>query len=273
MTNQDVLSEIRALKSDLSLFNDRMVRLRYEDLKSVFLEQMRVVIGDEGKRSFHDDANSLSNSSECSLKGECLHKLEETVDMATNSFMKDDMAGARTVLDEAEFLINGNISSCQDKGCTRIVEDILHREQVLLQIYEDLARRFGSELELKKGVDKHPQRYTADEIQSVLNPMANAWRIRVLTELRRGDHSLTELGRALELKTGHLQFHLRALVEAGFVEPDRRRHRYLLTERGALALSCAEEMVSKLGLSSSGEKPQDSPQSTSESPTNIQEHL
>jgi DNA-binding HxlR family transcriptional regulator len=257
MTNQDVLSEIRALKSDLNLFSDQMVRLRYEDLKSVFLEQMRMAMGDKGKRSFLDEASILSNSSQCNLKGQCLQKLEETVDSATISFMKDDLVGARNILDEAEVLIKDDISTCQDKGCSKTAEEILHRVQVLLQIYEDLAGRFGPDFVLKKGVDRDTNCYTADEIQSVLNPLANAWRIRVLATLKRGDHSLTELGRALELKTGHLQFHLRALVEAGFVEPDRRRHRYSLTERGAMALSCAEEMVSKLGMPCSGERPHD----------------
>ena len=257
MTNQDVLSEIRALKSDLSLFSDQMVRLRYEDLKSVFLEQMRMAMGDKGKHSFLDEASVLRSRSQCNLKGECLQKLEEAVDTATISFMKDDLVGARNILDEAEIHIKGDISSCQDKGCSKTAEEILRRVQVLLQIYEDLARRFGPEVELKKGVNRDNYLYTADEIQSVLNPLANAWRIRVLATLRRGDHSLTELGRALELKTGHLQFHLRVLMEAGFVEPDRRRHRYSLTERGALALSCAEEMVSKLGMPFSGERPHD----------------
>ncbi len=252
MTDQDVLTEIRALKSDLNLFSDQMVRLRYVDLKSVFLEQMRMAMGNEGKRSFLNDANIMSISSECNLKGECLQKLEEAVDMATGSFMRDDLAGARNVLDRAEAIIKGEVSSCQDKGCSKTAEEIVRRLQVLLQIYEDLAKRFGPEVALKNEADGDSYRYTADEMQSVLNPLANAWRIRVLTTLKRGDHSLTELGRALELKTGHLQFHLRALVEAGFIELDRRRHRYSLTERGALALSSAEEMVSKLGMPSSG---------------------
>lgn len=257
MSNQDVLSEIRALKSDITIFSDQVVRLRYEDLKSVFLEQMRMVMGDEGKRSFLDDARILSNSS-CNHKGICLQKLEETVDTATRSFMKDDLAGARNILDKAEVLTKGDISFCQDQGCSKTAEEILRRLQVLLQIYEDLAKRFGPEVELKKGLNRDTYQYTADEIQSVLNPLANIWRIRVLAVLRRGDHSLTELGRALELKTGHLQFHLRALAEARFVELDRRRHRYSLTERGALALSCAEEMVSKLDMLRSGEIPYDS---------------
>lgn len=255
MTNEEVLSEIKALKSDLNLFSDQMGRMRYEDLKSVFLEQMRMAMRDEGKRSFLDDANILSNSSECGLKGECLQKLEEAVDTAISSFIKDDLAGARSILDETEVLIKGDISSCQDKECSRTAEELLRRLQVLLQIYEGLARRFGQEGGPDNGMNGGTYQYTADEIQSVLNPLANAWRIKVLVELRRGDHSLTELGRALELQTGHLQFHLKALMEAGFVEADRRRHRYSLTERGGLALICAEEMVSKVGVPTPGERP------------------
>jgi DNA-binding HxlR family transcriptional regulator len=93
----------------------------------------------------------------------------------------------------------------------------------------------------------HDYEYTPEDAEAVLDPLANAWRIKVLTVLRRGDHSLTELGRAVELRTGHLQFHLRALVDAGFVMLDRRKHRYSITARGMTALTCAEDLVSRLG--------------------------
>jgi DNA-binding MarR family transcriptional regulator len=63
---------------------------------------------------------------------------------------------------------------------------------------------------------------------------------------------LTQQQNAVELKTGHLQFHLRALMDAGLVALDRRRHRYSLTERGATALGCAEDMASRLGPVSPG---------------------
>jgi DNA-binding HxlR family transcriptional regulator len=230
-----------------------MVRLRYGDLKSVFLEQMRVAMGDTGRRSFLDDASILNDSSECNHKGVCIQNLEGAVYSATSAFMKDDLVGARNILDRTEVLIRGDTSPCQDKGCSKTAVETLHRLQVLLQIYEELARRIGPEMELKRAVNKDTHSHTAEEIQTVLDPLANAWRIKVLAALKRGDHSLTELGHALELKTGHLQFHLRALVKAGFIGLDRRRHRYLLTERGALALSCAEEMVSKLSVPSSDE--------------------
>lgn len=252
MTSQDVLTEIRSLKSELNTFSDHMVRLRYEDLKEVFLEQMRMAVGEEGKRTFHNDALSLRDSSVCGLKSECLRKLGEAVDRAAISFMRDDLPGARKTLDEVEGLIKGDCSPCQDGGCSQAAAETLRRVRAILQVYEGLAERFGPGLEIKKGADERPFTFTAEEAESVLDPLANAWRIKVLAALRRGDHSLTELGRAVDLKTGHLQFHLRALVDAGFVTLDRRRHRYSLTERGALAMSCTEDMVSKLGPTAPG---------------------
>ncbi len=250
MTSQDVLAEIRSLKSDLNTFNDHMVRLRYEDLKEVFLEQMRMAVGEEGKRTFQNDATSLRDTSACDLKSECLRKLEGAVDLAARSFMKDDLPGAKNTLDEVEGLIKGDCSPCQDGGCSQAAAETLRRVRAILQVYEGLADRFGPGLEIKKGAAERPSPFTPEEAESVLDPLANAWRIRVLAALRRGDHSLTELGRAVDLKTGHLQFHLRALVDAEYVTLDRRKHRYSLTERGALAISCTEDMMSKLGAAS-----------------------
>jgi DNA-binding IclR family transcriptional regulator len=68
----------------------------------------------------------------------------------------------------------------------------------------------------------------------------------VLTVLQRGERSLSEIGRAVELRTGHLQFHLRALIGAGYVEQDRRKHLYRITERGNLALRWTEDVVHRL---------------------------
>jgi DNA-binding HxlR family transcriptional regulator len=247
MTSQDVLSEIRALKSDLSVFSDQMVRLRYDDLKAAFLEQMRMAVGEEGRKSFHDDVSTLNDSSGCERKADCLRGLGMAVDRAAGSFMRDDLPGANRVLDEVEALIRGDCSPCQDGDCSRTAVETLRRVRAILQVYEGLVERFGPNLVVRPGAGGEARSLTAEDMESILDPLANAWRIKVLAALRRGDHSLTELGRAVDLKTGHLQFHLRALVGAGFVLLDRQKHRYSLTERGALALSCTEEMASKLG--------------------------
>ncbi len=94
--------------------------------------------------------------------------------------------------------------------------ETLRRVRAILQVYEGLAERFGPEINMKRGTDPAAFQCSAEEMESVLDPLANAWRIKVLAALRRGDRSLSELGRAVELKTGHLQFHLRTLVDAEY---------------------------------------------------------
>lgn len=100
-----------------------------------------MVIVEEGRHSFIDDASILSNSSECDLKGECLQELKEAVDKATSLFIKDDLPDARDLLDKAEDLINGEISFCHDRSCSK-------RQRRYCTAYNsssrsDLARIFG----------------------------------------------------------------------------------------------------------------------------------
>ncbi len=58
-----------------------------------------------GGEHFQNDASTLRDSSECELKAQCLRKLGEAVDGAAGSFMRDDLPGARKILDEVEGLM------------------------------------------------------------------------------------------------------------------------------------------------------------------------
>lgn len=245
MTSQDMIEEIRSLRTEMGTLSDQMVQLRYADIKSAFLEQMRMAVGEEGRRTFRTDAPALSEASQCELKSACMQKLEETVDLASGMFMKDDLDGAIGLLDSVDDLISGECSKCQDQECSRSARETIRRVRAVLQVYDGLSSRMG----------RPPAPGAADDQAAVppelaaglLDPLANAWRIKVLTALRRGDRSLSELGRAVELRTGHLQFHLRALIGAGYVEQDRRKHLYRITERGDLAMQWTGDIVQRLG--------------------------
>lgn len=246
MTSQEIITEIRSLKSDLNDYADRMVHLRYDDLKAAFLQQMRMAVGEEGRRTFQNDALELKDSSSCPSKAGCMSKLEAAIEDAAAHFKQDDFAGAERILDDVEGLITGDCGPCQDGDCSQQAAETIRKVRAVLQVYEGLAGMFEADerlLPYAAGEDKAKP----EEIELLLDPLANAWRIKVLSVLRSGDRSLTELGRALNLRTGHLQFHLRALIDAGYVSLDRRRHRYSISERGSTALACAEEMAAKIG--------------------------
>lgn len=241
-----MMEEIRSLRTEMGALSDHIVRLRYADIKCAFLEQIRMAAGEEGRKAFLCDAPALSETSQCLLKSRCLRKLEETVDLASERFMGDDVEGAMSALDDVEDLISGECSSCQDGECSRGARETIRRVRAVLQVYDGLISRLGT-IENGPATRERRTTVTPELAESVVNPLANAWRIKTLTVLRRGDHSLSELGRAVDLRTGHLQFHLRALIAAGYVGQDRRKHLYRITERGDTALEWTEDLARRLG--------------------------
>lgn len=246
-----MIEEIRSLRNEMDTLGEHMVRLRYADIKSAFLEQIRVAVGEEGRKTFRCDAPALSAASQCELKTVCLSKLEDVVDRASERFMRDDIAGAISLLDGVEDLISGECSGCQDDDCSRNAKETVRRVKAVLQVYAGLTERIGPAPD-GAGDTSSRGAVSPEQVERLLDPLANAWRIKVLTVLRRGERSLSELGRAVELRTGHLQFHLRALIAAGYVEQDRRRHLYRITERGDLALRWTEDIAHRLGPADGG---------------------
>lgn len=245
MTSQDMIEEIRSLRSEMGTLGDHMVRLRYADIKSAFLEQIKMVVGEEGRRTFRSDAPALNATSQCELKAACLAKLEDVVDRAAERFMRDDVDGAVSMLDGVEGLISRECSGCQDDECSRSAKETVRRVKAVLQVYAGLAEKLGPAP--GNGVAaSYSGPVSPEQAAKLLDPLANPWRIKVLTVLQRGERSLSEIGRAVELRTGHLQFHLRALIGAGYVEQDRRKHLYRITERGSLALRWTEDVVHRL---------------------------
>lgn len=244
MTEQEMLEEIRSLRTDVGALGDQVLNLRYDDLKGLFLHQVRVAMGEEGRRSVREEAVMLQTSSACNRKAECLARLEMTMDVAAEHFLHGDMERANKALDDLEGLVMGEGSPCLDEHCSREAAETLRRVKTILAIYEYLADRLGNApgpSALERG------EVTPDLTEAVLGPLANSWRIKVMRFLRQGERGLTEIAKAVELRTGHLQFHLRALIAAGYVRADRRRHLYGLTPRGQEALHGAEELVSRLG--------------------------
>jgi predicted transcriptional regulator len=64
--------------------------------------------------------------------------------------------------------------------------------------------------------------------------------------LAEEDHSLSEISKSLDLKTGHLLFHIRALKENDYISTDRKSKLYALTDRGRTVMRCLDDMIGKI---------------------------
>jgi len=245
MKSDPILSELRSLRDDLGEINQRLVSLRYEDFKMVFVDQLRSALGEEGRRSFDSDMLDVQRSSSCENRSACIAKTAEIVDGVIGDLEDDDLASAQAKLEGARGMLCGNGSPCCDDACNSAAVGTVERVRVILDIYARLREQLGTG---EGGSSRLSQKEesTPEEMENALGPLSNAWRLTILRMLAEQQLSLSEIARRLKMRTGHLQFHVRSLKEAGYISLNRGTRAYSITHRGRRALKGVDQLVSNL---------------------------
>lgn len=248
MITDEVLTEIQDLKRQMGSFNDRMIKLRYDDFKGVFIEQMHQVIKDEGRRSFEDGLLVMNEGSDCQLKQQCMKTLEDVVERSIEAFDKDDYLSALEMLTKTRSLICNDGSPCLDDNCSRVASESLEKIRSIMLLYIKVANGIdvGGKGLVSESTAIKVKEITPEDTERMLSPLSNALRIRVLRMLAEEDHSLSEISKELDIKTGHLLFHIRALKVNDFILSDRKSKRYALTGRGRTVMRCLDDMMGKM---------------------------
>ena len=246
MTDETLIREIRSLRSDIDQMNDRVVRLRYQDFKEVFAEQMRISLGQEGRRSFESDLKRMRSSSECDLKSECTINLEEAMGKVMEHLDEGRMDEAALVVEETQALLCGTNSPCLDDSCSRSAIETVQKIKLLLDFYQGLRQRITTSGNELSKMDRAKEEATPESVEAALSPLSNSWRLRIMLMLKEGSRSLSEISRSLDMRTGHLQFHIKSLKDAGYISSDRRTKTYSLTHKGERAIEGAIRLVSSL---------------------------
>lgn len=240
------MSELRSLRSDIDHLNDRVVRLRLQDFKDVFVEQVRLALGQEGRRTFESDIERMRGRSECELKPICMVKLQGAMDEVMSRLDKGDVEGASRVLEATEEQLRGDAPPCLDDSCSSSAMETVQKAKLVLAIYMGLKERLQASVGEASRLGEGGEEETAEGIEAALSPLSSSWRLRILRMLRQDDRSLSEMSKALGMRTGHMQFHIKSLREAGYIVSDRRTRTYSITEKGARALNGAERLVAEL---------------------------
>jgi predicted transcriptional regulator len=78
-------------------------------------------------------------------------------------------------------------------------------------------------------------------VDDFLEPLANTARLRILLSLSEGKKSFSKMAQAMDLKGGHLIFHLKKLLDAQLVAQEDNNGDYLITAKG---LDAVKKIVS-----------------------------
>jgi DNA-binding transcriptional ArsR family regulator len=235
------------LKEEIGRLSHTVQNVRYEDFKKVVLTQVQYVMTEHYRGYLEANMERIDCLSSCPLRNECRKQLDSIFQGISSCFMRDDFPSAMEELDRAESLIGGLHSPCQSRECHDLQLGMVRDVRSLVSFMQRISERIGGPLPL--GSAPVPEgSMDLGGISRMMAPLAHPARLQVLCALGAQDRTFTDLSRELDMRTGHLQFHLRPLLDEGYVSKQRNRGDYSITPRGRAALDLLSMFSQRLTL-------------------------
>jgi predicted transcriptional regulator len=73
-------------------------------------------------------------------------------------------------------------------------------------------------------------------VENLLEPLASSIRLKILISLYEGKKNFSKLSQTMELKGGHLIFHLKKLLDSGLIAQENNKGDYIITSNGVDAI-------------------------------------
>ncbi len=249
MSEEEYLTRsIQDLKAEIGLLSRTMTDIRYEDFKRVVLTQIQFTSSKYYEDSLREGIERMDCMSDCSFRTQCKAKLREMFDGINHDFLRDDFESSISTLKMVENIVGGEDSRCGSAECKvhtlRMIGDLKMLVKLAERIRDNVA---GEELGILEGGIIESAGRSPEEASRLISPLSHPARIRILRELEPGGLAFSDLSRRLEMRTGHLQFHLRPLLDEEYVKKIRNRGDYSITQRGKLALDFVDMLSRRIG--------------------------
>jgi DNA-binding transcriptional ArsR family regulator len=241
MNEEEIVQRLERLRIDMDSLGQEMRRSSLEKLRSNMDGAIRDALTENGRDMLDRDLEKMRGMSMCENRGNCLDTVGNVASEAMAIYLTGDTDGALALISSLEENIRGVASPCGDAGCSdnclRLMDDV--RERIALSEKLRMATDGRTPATTERSV-------TAEDVYRSLDPLSHPARVEVLMILSTGDLSFTEVSRKLKLRTGHLQYHMKSLLDAGYVSRKVSRGPFSLTRNGSIALESAMEMARRL---------------------------
>ena len=253
MQGDDIRQEIEALRQEVRGLSTSILNLRQDDMRKVFGDQFKPVLTDRIARHF----SQIRKGSKKERRGTSEAMLLELVDRSVTMFQQHGKERALAYLEE--YGKNLRAGSADDQETDGFGSELVAQIRDYLQLSDTIFSQTapeGSSLD-PMGTYSGGRPLSPEVAERLLAPLSNAKRIQVMLVLSRESNSLAELCKELDLQKGHLQFHLKALLDVDYIRFDRKSRLYAISPRGKTVLEGVTKLIES--LSSDDERKQFGP--------------
>jgi DNA-binding HxlR family transcriptional regulator len=220
--------EIKGLRADMNRVEETVLKERLRAVEETLSQNHLLVYAGQRSQSLNQDI-ALMLKEDCQNKDKCLEHYKNTIEENTEVIKQSGPKVALADLDdriaENELMVE-KTKSKQCQNCFSNFDKKLKRE-----------KRAYQEIVLVKDVndDKIVNNQSLDIpflLRNLFEPLGNDSRLKILASLYEGKKSFSELSKIVDLKAGHLAFHLRKLVNAKLIAQEASKGDYIITQKG-----------------------------------------
>jgi DNA-binding transcriptional ArsR family regulator len=233
MKRDEVREQIEALRAEVRALGDSFATLRQEDVRQVFVAQVRPVLIERADRGLREVPRKELSAED---RKACQAAITDWVDGAMAALESDDPDALPAYLERNN--ARSAIGQWQRTALDEVMDGLEAQVRSYQQTIDDVLRPYPI-----SGMARKAKKIDPAIVEEILTPLSNALRIDLLERLSARDHGLAELSRATGRQKGHLQFHIKALADGGYIAQDRKSRKYSATARGRRALEGLTTLV------------------------------
>ena len=228
--------EIKGLRADMNRVEETVLKERLRAVEDTLSQNHLMVYADQRSQSLNQDIATLLKE-DCQNRDKCLehykNKIEENTQIIKQSGPKVALADLDDRIVENELMVE----KTKGKQCGNCFFNFDKKLKSEKRAYQEIV------LVKKISNDKIINNQSLDIpflLQNLFEPLGNDSRLKILAIVYEGKKSFSELSKIVDLKAGHLAFHLRKLVNAKLIAQEASKGDYIITQKG---LALVKEML------------------------------
>lgn len=230
---KEIAERVEQLERNMDVLRTSGTGIGRDEFKRQVLREVQKVVSEYRQRDVAHRVECMNDILYCSKRKFCTNIITSKVEMAGMAYLQDDRERTLDILRDLERRIGEGADDCEADECQTYALGLVSEIITVFEIANRIEQSIGSiSTEPGNGAPLDPR-----EVSRMLTPLSHPARVSILMKLEQGGLGFSEISRELDLRTGHLQFHLRALEDAGYVRQEHRGGQYVISLQGMTAIS------------------------------------
>jgi predicted transcriptional regulator len=232
----DLRKEVKNLRADMNRVEETVIRERIRGIEDVLSKNHLSVYADQRTEGLNQEL-ALLVKADCQNKNKCAEHFKEQF---AENIKVINRSGSKTAICDLDKKIadtQSMIEKTKGNTCEKCFSNFQKTLKSEKRAYQEIV--LVKDLETDEKSENQPLN-VGFLLQNLFEPLGNDSRLRILACVYGGKKSFSELSKTVELKAGHLAFHLRKLVNSNLIAQEASKGDYVITQKG---LALAKELM------------------------------